>query len=213
MTGFADYGPSVDLTQIDDDVLGILRMWLPTYLTSQEIAREMPIRSLPRPADRSYVNALEEGTVLPRDDLLPVVRAVTASTADVPARDGGGMYSAGFRVFVYAFVKGSYDAATRRSAAMYAAAIRRCLIQQGGRGLCTVFDWNGESVLQADDDSSLGRNLAVGLVQFTVYAENLVTEFGGPTDPEPLPDPDEPYEDLPQITSVTTEVTAVPIDE
>src|SRR4051794_35990329 len=105
MPGFATFGPSIDLVQIDEDVLARLKLWLPTYLSQQERERGHDVGYLRRPNPASYVNVLEEGDTLP-DRILPAVVAVTANTSSAPMRTGDGNYNGTFRLVLYAFVRG-----------------------------------------------------------------------------------------------------------
>lgn len=212
----ADWGVILAETDIDRAAIATLRRWMGTYLTHIEADRNLPSYLLARPTAESYQNALEDDTF--PDGRLPAIIVQTAQTEGDPDPRLVGTdtaYSADWRVNVSAVVRGRTPPETREVAALFNGAVRAILVnQQIDIGMVR---WTGSMVIPYPDTTGEGRFLAAGVNQFTVYVDAVLTG-DGPVDPlpddppYPPPDPegtpDQPYDPLAKVQTVTTEIIA-----
>jgi hypothetical protein len=149
----ADWGEIVVETDIDRALILRLVMWMPTYLTHTETARNLAPHLLARPNLESYQNALEDDTF--PDGRLPALVVSTARTVR----------------------------------------------------------WTGSSVLPFPDASGQGRFLAAAMNTFTVFVDQTLTGDGPISaeiypPPDPVGNPDQPYDPLAVVREVTTQIVA-----
>lgn len=196
---YADFGPLVTSVDVDEQVLATLRMWLPTHLSQLERERGMTLRTLDRPKDVSYANALDEDEF--PDHTLPAVITTTAQTEGQPEKDGDGNYYAAWNVVVSAIVKGRHPVETRRVAALFEGAVRRVLVQHGIE-LDGEVAWRGSNVAAVADPTNAGRFLAAGMSHYVVFLDRVVQDGVGPLEP----DPDDPYDPLVRVASVSVDI-------
>jgi hypothetical protein len=219
----ADFGPLVVETDVDVAVIATLRLWLPTYLARIEDERSLANRTLPRPSPQSYTNALEDDEFA--DNWIPAVIVTTAQLDDEPVIDGAGVYSGGWSVVVSAISRGRTPIESRALAALYGGCVRRCLVHQqdlGGFASETRLRGGGR-VAPVSDSTGQDRYLTASINRFTVFVDAIVQASAGPyrpdppegpyTPPDPAGDPDTPYDPLVPLTTVTTSVTAKPLEE
>lgn len=175
--------------QVEDAALATLRAWLPTYLAELERQTGREPGSLPRIRSWSLVSDFSVET----EDQLPAGLIVSAGLAEEPERDGERRYAAVWALGVGVITSARDQVTTRRLAMTYAAAIRAVLVQRPALGgLADFVDWIDERYDDVPDDA--GRSLAAGRVTFRIGVGDVVTAAAGPSQPDPLPDPLEPYE-------------------
>lgn len=212
----ADWGAILVETDIDAAVIRQLRKWMGTYLKHMEDVRDLAPYTLARPHAASYQNALEDDTF--PDGRLPAIVVQTAQTEGEPEPQLVGTdaaYSADWRVNVSAVVRGRTPPETREVAAVFNGVVRAILTQQQ----CGVgaISWQGSMLVPYPDTTGQGRWLAAGVNQFFVFVDQVLTG-DGPLEPDPdapiypPPDPegnpDQPYDPLAVVRTVTTDVIA-----
>jgi hypothetical protein len=202
LTSFADFGPLMIATDVDDAAVGKLALWLPTYLGQVEVERGLTPGSLPRPVDSSYANTLSDDEF--PDHMLPAVIVTTADTPTAPVVAADGSYEATWHMVVSCVIRGRTPPQTRANAALLEGCVRRALVQNG------VFHrrdakWKGSSVAPVFDRSKAGRYLAAGICQFDVFVDKVVQRDVGPVAPDA-----EPYLPLGTVDQVTVDVEGVP---
>jgi hypothetical protein len=212
----ADWGAIVVETDIDRSMIKQLMRWMPTYLTHTELARDLPAYLLARPNLESYQNALEDDTF--PDGRLPAIVVQTAQMEGEPEPrlvDTDVAYSAIMRSNVSVVVRGRTPPETREVAALFGGAVRAILVQQQTDiGLVRL---TGTMVVPYPDATGEGRYLAAAVNQFTVQVDAFLTG-DGPIDPmvgdpdypppDPVGNPDQPYDPLAVVRTVTTQVIA-----
>lgn len=200
----ADFGPLIVNTDVDEMVLGMLSLWLPTYLRQME--RERPGIKFDLPHDESYANTLDDDEF--PDHILPAVIVTTANTEGTPQYDGDGYYSSDWNVVVSSVVKGRTPSETRRLAALFEGCVRRVMVQADPTWDGEV-TWHGTNTAAVADPSGAGRYLAAGIGAYLVHVDKSVQAGVGPAgepyDPDPST-PDEPFEDLVTVGSVGIDV-------
>jgi len=209
----ADFGRCMVETDIDRAVIASVMYWLPTYLAEAERQRELPSRTLARPKDESFQNALTSSEF--PDGRLPAILVTTARTVALPLKDGDGSYfNADYTINVSAVVRGKTPPEAREVASVFGGCVRWLLVHQQ-TSLDGEVEWTASSVIPVPDQTDQGRWLAAGLNTFVLHLDDALTG-AGPTSPVmedpiyPPPDPaapDEPYDDLVEVTLVTTSVT------
>jgi hypothetical protein len=208
----ADWGETVVETDVDRAVIASLVMWMPTYLTQLERKRELPSYLLARPNLESYQNALEDDTF--PDGRLPAIVVTTARTDNEPEKltlVTDDAYSAFWRTNVSAVVRGRTPPETREVAALYGGCVRAILVQKQTE--IGVVRWTGSSVRPYPDNSGQGRFLAAAINTFTVFVDLTLTGDGPVTaeiypPPDPVGNPDQPYDPLAVVREVTTQIVA-----
>jgi hypothetical protein len=215
MSRHADWGPLIVETDVDADILLLLRTWLPTYLGRVEDERGEDRHALARPVEESYANALEDDEFL--DYRLPSIVVTTAAPVGTPERDGNGLYSAAWSVVVSAILRGKTPPEARRDAALFGGCVRRILVQQALPTLPGAVEWAGGRVAPVMDTTGADRFLAAGVNTFTVNIDDVLDADGGPAgDPYPDPDPTDPdtaYTPLATVEAVNLHVDGRPIIE
>jgi hypothetical protein len=202
------FGPLITTVDIDEAVLDTLKLWLPTYLTETERDKVIGHDWLADP--KSYASVLDDDTF--PDFVLPAVLVTTSGTIGDTERIGGGYHNAWWSFVVTAIVRGPDEAGSRKAASLYAASIRRLLLQkQSLGGFAGGMQWNSEVVSPVSDTSGSGRNLAAGIGDFSVLVTEVVQDMAGPVQPDPDPDPHD-YGDWPPAQKVVLTVVANPID-
>jgi hypothetical protein len=212
MTPVADWGEVVVETDVDRAIISRLATWMPTYLTQTETKRELPPYLLARPNAESYQNALEDDTF--PDGRLPALVVTTARTDSEPEKIVMAVddaYSAFWRITVSAVVRGRTPPETREVAALYGGCVRSILVQK--QTDIGVVRWTGSSVVPFPDASGKGRFLAAGINTFTVFVDLTLTGDGPITaeiypPPDPVGNPDQPYDPLAEVRTVTTQIVA-----
>jgi hypothetical protein len=214
---YAEYGPLLLSTDVDRAIIGMVQLWLPTYLTNFEQERGLPNRTIKRPEISSYSSTLED--VEFPDRILPAVFITSSSTDATPEMDGDGNYYAAWHVVVSAITRGQNGQNTRDLASYYEGCIRRILLQQP-LPMSGEIRWAATpTIARVTDRSGEGRYLAAGIGRYTAYVDHCVHAGLGPSIPNgPYPDPDptqpdEPTVPLVPVTDVTYDVQAVPLDE
>lgn len=204
---FADFGENVAFHEVDDVVIATLRKWLPTYIRHVNETRNPPT-PLSAPKDNNYASVLDPDWI--KDHRLPGVFAATAKTVGTPKVTADGKYITTFLVVVSAVARARNPQETRRNVSLFELACRMVLVQQkdlGGFALGTKWV-QGAGVRPINDPQGKGRWIAEGASQYWVMVESAVQEDTGPTVPDQAP-----YQDLPQVEDVTTDVESASIEQ
>ena len=212
------FGRLVGAGHIEDAAIGVLRLWLPSYLWEVERQSGETAGSIALP--RSY-RISSEVEKMPEDQT-PCVVVASPGIADLPGTNGARQYQAQWTLEASAIVSargGMEDVATPRAlrlARLYALAMRACLIQQADdESYLFRRDWIGEEygVLPSIDD----RTICVAKVRLQIEVPDVLTSDAGPIEPlgpppeaEP-PSPDSP--EWPQAIDSDVEVIKTPIGE
>lgn len=218
----ANFGPLILLTDIDEAILGTLAKWLPTYLRRHEEGEGWDPRTIARPT--TMWNALQDDEF--PDAVLPCVMATTARPEGDTIRLGGGLYVANFSVTVSAVVRGRSPIEARLIASIYGGAVQRIMTQQDV-GIARQVEWTGgPGVSPVATSTGETRHLAASINTFTVQVDDVLQ--GSPAGPylpspdepatpyeppDPVGDPDTPYGPLVDATSLTVDVTGVPVTD
>lgn len=210
-TNIADFGPLVITTDVDEAVVGTLRLWLPRYLSHFERERSIPVGSLPRPSSGSFHTVTDSDQLL--DQWLPAILVTTARGEAQIEAWGDGYISAGFQVTISAIVRGRDDEEARKNAARYEGCIRRIMVHQPDLGGFAggVQPMSVGLVQPVEDELDQNRYLAVGQSSYLVMVDKTVQgavgPFGGPGpyDP-PDEDPDTPFDPLAEVSGTTFDV-------
>lgn len=216
MTVYAEYGPLVVETDVDDAVIAALRSRLPSHLSEIERHRNLTAPEgydhyLPRPHNENYANTLDDDEFM--DHRLPAVIVTTARTTGEPQQDGEGIIYAAFSVVVSAVVRGRTPPETRKTAALYGGAVRRLLTQhQDLDGFSGDLRWIGGNVAPVQDTTGAGRYLAASINEFTVYVDQVMQAgvgpfIEGPYEPADPDDPDVVPEPLVEVSSIDVEIS------
>ncbi len=211
----ADFGPIITEVDVDEAILGMLKLWLPTHLAVIERERDKDVGFLARPRVADYANVLDDDEF--PDHKMPAILVTTAQTEGVPEKDGDGFYYAAWNVTVSAVVRGQRPAHTRWLASLYGGAVRRAMVQMadGVGGLDGEIRWAGSNLAPVADPQNAGRYLAASVGRYVAYLDRVVQEHNGPAvpndpfDPDPAGDPNTPYDPLPTVASITVEVDGV----
>lgn len=181
------YGPVVTGEDVENAVIGTLRLWTPAYVA--EISAHSGRGRATLPKFRSFTSAAEADAW--PEDQLPACVVVSPGLYRQPWKDGNGKYRAQWDVALAAICSGSDRASTLKLLRLYCAALRLTALQNPSLG------GFGEGVTWLDEsyDDSLGfedsRTIAMGLVRLAVEVSSVVSSFGGlkqvPTDPDADP--------------------------
>jgi hypothetical protein len=213
MTYNAEFGPLVLNTDIDDEVVSMLRTWLPLHLFALVVERSLAAGFLERPKPNSYVAHLDDSEF--PDERLPVISVASANTVGTPEKDGAGLYYADWQVDVRIITRAHDAANLRRRLGLYEGAIRRILTQQPLNGEIVV----GSTRFQGMEATQVARRSATdwlgALVSHYICSVDAVVHGGvGPhvpntpyPDPDPVGDPNEPYEGYVQVQDVVVDVS------
>lgn len=214
---FADMGPMLVETDIDDAAIVVLKRWMPQYLTQVESERDLPIRTLARPVAQSFANTIDEDEFL--DHQLPAIIVTTGRTDGAPEILNDDMYAADWRCVVTSIVRGRNPKETRWLASLFGGTVRRIMVHnQELNGVANGVRWTGSEPAAIEDGRDEGRYLAGLINNFIVTTDSVVKADAGPVPhgPYPEPDPDDvdtPLEPLVEVAEVTTAVVGVPITE
>lgn len=205
---FADFGPMVASTDVDDAVLATLETWVPSYMAHFEDARGLERGFLARP--KTYASVVESTEFL--DATLPAVFIMTARTEQTPQIYADGGYSVLWLVATSCVVRGRNAFESRRNASWTDAVIRKILVDQPGLGgFANGVRWIGGAQAQPlPDQTKQERYLAEGASEYDVRVDDVVRPGISPqlADGTPAPDPAAPsppateYHDLPVPATV-----------
>lgn len=189
---------------IEEAIKDFIEKWLPTYLAEVERQTETTAGEIVRPA--SYrVTRQPEGTW--PEDTLPAVNVNAAPGEYEQGNDALGQW---FDVTAMAVAYGLDEDDARRTAQFYSAAIAALLLQQGSLdGLAENLSPVGMEFADLGDSA---RSLARGAFTCKVFVPGVVNRDRGPNQPDPNPDPDQPFGDLPTVSEVDVTVEGVPLD-
>lgn len=190
---------------VEEAILAFIEKWLPTYLAEVERQTETTTHEIQRPA--SYRITREPEDNWPEDQLPAVNVNAEPGTYE---QGSNGLLGQWFDVTVMAVTYGLDEDDARRIAQFYTAAIGALLLQQGGLdGLAENLSPLGMEFADLGDSA---RSLARGAFTFRVFVAGVVNRDRGPNQPDPNPDPDEPFGDLPTVSEVDVSVDGLPVD-
>ena len=218
----AAFGPLITAIDIDRTIVNVLRANLQDHLREQEQVRGLDPLYLPRPAAEAYATSLDEDDEL-LDHRLPAIIVTAGQTVGDPYEaSADGMYVAAWRVTVTAATVGRTPDETRWLASIYGGCVRRCLVQHTDlNGLSGDVKWVSSRLAGPSRDEP-GRYLAAEIQEFGVLIDQAVQAGAGPYVPNPgnpdgpygpPTDPEEPFDPLAEVTAVTTNIHATPIQE
>lgn len=191
--GIADWGPLVITDDVDQAVIQTMQTWLPTYLKQLGTERNL---GYALPAPNSYANSIDLDELM--DHQLPAIIVTTAQTSKTL---GGSnfIYQATWLVTVSAIVRGRRPPETKKTAALFEGAVRRCFLNKCRQNNGPLNDphWEGSHVAPVADTSGKGRYLAAGIGTYNVSTDAAAQSFGGPD----VPNADE-YAPLATVTEV-----------
>jgi hypothetical protein len=198
--GYADWGPLVASTDVDEKILELARTWMPTYLRRLKEERDLELQN-----PREYATMLTDEELL--DHPLP---AVVSKTAEMASAQGGmeKMYAGEWTTEVSVSVRGRDPRETRRTASVFEAVTRR-LLTQHGRG--TPLDWihyTGMRLDQVPGDDRAGRYVLKATSIFQVWTNQIVDPTAGPD----IPDADT-YGPWPLARTVDVDLQKLPLEE
>lgn len=197
--GIADWGPLVIATDVDEAILAVFQEWMPTYL--KQVASERAL-GYELATVNTYANTLDSDEFM--DHQLP---AIIVTTADTAKTLGGAnfTYQATWNVVVSVIVRGRRPPESRKTAALYEGAIRRCFLNKcrQNSGPLSDPDWKGTRVAPVKDTTGAGRYLAAGIGTYNVSTDAAAQGFGGPD----VPNADK-YVPLATVTEVDISVQA-----
>jgi hypothetical protein len=206
---YAEYGPLLLSTDLDQAATDVLKTWMPTYLMRFEEERHLAIGSLPRPQRRSYQTVLDDDEF--PDQTLPGIFVTSSGTTTVPVKDADGNYYGAWTLNISAVARGQTPSHARVLSSYYEGCIRRIMLHQ-----CLPFDSEVRlaavpMIGRVTDRSGRNRHLNAAVNRFTVYVDHVVQAGVGPTIPNgPYPDPDpanpQPTEPFVPVTTVTTDL-------
>lgn len=209
MTALSAFGPLVAASDVETALLNNVRKWLPDYLAEIDRLRGEAVGTMPYP--RSFVIS-SEAEKMPEDQT-PTLVIASSGLTDPPLADGGGVYTARWRVNVAIHLSARGNALALRLVRLYVLALRALLTQQqelAGLALRRV-DWMDEryDTLPSIDD----RTVCTGTVEMAVEVTDVTTRNAGPLEPILGPGsigPDSPT--WPVAATADVAITKEPID-
>jgi hypothetical protein len=205
-----DYGALTHATDVDRAVIRHLQKWYPTYLAAAEKRAGKSTSWLARPA--MYATTYEEDDEdFLSDRRMPTV-FVTTGGFQAWQRTGDNNYSALCPLRISVVSRGRNPSEARFQASLYIATVTELLLaKQSLGGFANGIDVVTERPRPIQDPSNRSRHLAAGMAEYSVFVADIRNSVSGPLDPDdPPPDPTAPYEDLPDVSSVTVDVEGYP---
>lgn len=195
------FGSLVSGDEIEEAVVATLQAWVPTYL--RELERHFDLDPGALPAPRSYSTVSDRDPARWPEDQIPAVVVMSPGLAGDPVRRGDGSYRLAWSVAIGVVVSASSQAATRKLARRYAAAVRLIVVQHPALGgIAAGVDFTDESYDDLARDRE--RSLAAGAVTFTVHVDGAADDSTAPAAPDPDPD-DWPAVETASVTVSPTE--------
>jgi hypothetical protein len=194
---FADFGPMIVETDVDDAVINTLRYWFPSYLKQTIRERNLPLAP---PSDESYATVLDDDEF--PEQRMPAVLVTTSDTIGSPDVDAAGAYYVTFETVVSTVARGRTPAEARRNAALFSGTARRILAQQSTLlGFAGGSRWTAGQLRPVQDTTGQNRYLVAGTNTFAVYVDGVVDLSAGPTEPSDV------YEAPPTVQAVFTDIS------
>jgi hypothetical protein len=168
-------GPLVTALEIRRSAQEQLQAWIPAYLA--ELERRYDIKKK-LPAPKTW-HRLPRFTRMSSEQS-PAVLVTSPGLVEPPSRDGDGEFSAIWRLNVFVVVRGEDFQQTTDRVALYVAAVRLALMQQG-IGLSSAHrpSWIGEGYDELEVDQA--RTIGAGVASFTVRIGQVLDDQAGPT--------------------------------
>lgn len=181
MTYSDAYGENIDAATLERAAVATLKAWIAVHLAAQEERNGLTRRSLPLPRSWPTVSAFDPE---PHEQLPSIVLVSPGTTGD-PLRSGDGTVAATWRLEIVVAVAGRDEPETRWIAAMYAAAVRSALVQNGELGgIALQTHWVGEEYAI---EAERGTRMMVE-IDFETTVDSVVDVSQGPDVP-----PTDPY--------------------
>lgn len=176
------YGPIITRQDVEAAFLQTVKTWLTVYLYELERRGGRDVGSIARP--KSW-NVQAESRIWPEDQL-PAILVVSGGLADQPTKDGDGLYRAGWSVGLMVVLSARTVSEAGELVGLYTAAVRTLIVQHPSLGgLATATEWRDESYNNAPVE--VQRTGQAGLLEFSVYVDDIVSTRGGPATPPPDP--------------------------
>ena len=198
------FGQILVTYEVQKDVLAFIQNWLPTYIAELERQYNLTVRTIARPKDYQIGRNADNWP----EDALPLVLLTCNQMAD-PEQDTD---SVGYWFeFTGNIVVQSVDEDDSQRVASFIGAALMALIHQKRKlgGLAETTDVGDLTLLDMGDQA---RTRAIAAFGFRSFIPAVVKPWAGPTEPDPQPDPDLPYDDLPVVSEVAVEVSGIPIN-
>lgn len=197
-----DFGPIKDKRMLEDRVKALLKKWMPTYLA--EIERQNGVEAGGYPAPKAYEIATRINNLV--DAQTPYLILISPRMPSPPQMDGEGKYFAWWNIFIGVVTETKDNDSSQTAAGRYAAAVRAILlnrqslkVEDGDEAFAEECEWRGEQYDDILTEEGEATNLAAARVLFAYKVPDVAMAGAGPTQPDPLPDPTEPYEPDPEV--------------
>lgn len=181
------FGPIIDGDTVEEAVKASLEVWISEYLGEMERLKGYAPNEIQRPLG---IVTSSQFAKWPEDEV-PLILIVSGGTGK-PVRRSKGEAEVAWSIAVNPIVSDTDEAATRKLALTYAAAVRAALEQHKRLrsalhpdGFASFTHWEGESYTDLAFLES--RTLGTARVMFSVGVESVVTAFAGPREPRPDP--------------------------
>jgi hypothetical protein len=195
----AVFGPLIAPWNVEQDILGMLRVWLPDYLTEVEAQNNLPVGSVTNPPTAtSYFGGLDMTSW--QEDECPAVVVIALPMDTAQVFNNG--YSQNYEVTVGAVVITENEDDSRRLASLYGAAIQGCVLQQRGQVASNAVMIGSPHIEFQDPDI---RRLIQVSVKFEMGVDDTVDPALGPLVHGG------PYAPLGSVLQVGETITAVPV--
>jgi len=185
--------------------LALTRKWFSTYLAESERQHGIVAGTLPRP------RAIVLGPSFDKwpEDQVPAVIVTSPGTADLPWRDGDGLYRARWTLEPGVLCSARTQAESHDLAALYGGALELLFLQRPSLdGYANGVAWLGIRYDDLGYDDT--RSLYAARVQLVVEVADVAQSLAGPTTPDEPLDPDtDPWPAWPLVQTVELDVEKV----
>jgi hypothetical protein len=174
-----------------------LSTWFPTYVAAYN--RAVGSQVLKVPAD--YRLKPQFRTLSQREDWAAIL-VDSPGTVGKAIRHGDGSYFVVYSILVDSFVYGSQSwEDTEDLAYKYAGVVQQILVQQGSLGgVADNTIWTGTTAFDPNQAPTATRTTAIMRSTFEVAVSNVLSDYGGPTDPSPAPPPEPNFASTATVT-------------
>jgi hypothetical protein len=202
------FGRIVHDGQVEQAAMQTLQKWLPTYIAELERQTGRDRGSLPTPRAWRTANVSVNELATWPEDQLPALLVVSPGLADRPELIGG-VYTGHWALGVAVITSARDKETTGTLAKLYGAAIRAVLVQHPTlEGFAAHIDWVDDNLDEVPHERQ--RTLGAAINVFEITVDDVLTVAGGPIEPDPKPDPTEPYDPLGTVDTVTVTVEQKP---
>lgn len=179
------FGDIIDGDQIEQAMLAMLKLRLPTYIDEVAQQREHDLGRGAYQYPKSWI-VTREFDKWP-ENKLPCVIVISPGMVDEPVKRKDGKYTGSWYVALAVVVSARSPQGTNRTAKRYGAALRACVLQnatlEGALRGTRVKDWVSEEYDSLPEEES--RYLGSANLIFTVEVDDVTNAYKGPRDWEP----------------------------